>query len=154
MEALQGLMQFVSSRRIYRGEQILRRRQQKRQYFRNNFTAFVLNLVAIISTRSKCQMSVNFLEIEFQVQNGKWKFAVLSLFPSYQKSLRTRADLSALLRTVEQRACYVRTNEAIVRTQLMEQNGCETQTLLLYVFVDLKRHNVRQHSQHFYCIHQ
>ena len=67
MEALQGLMQFVSSRRIYRGEEILRRRQQKRQYFRNNFTAFVLNLVAIISTRSKCQMSVNFLEIEFQV---------------------------------------------------------------------------------------
>ena len=67
MEALQGLVQFVSSRRIYRGEQIRRRRQQKRQYFRNNFTAFVLNLVAIISTRLKCQMYVNFFEIEFQV---------------------------------------------------------------------------------------
>ena len=67
MEALQGLMPFVSSRRIYRGEQTRRRRQQKRQYFRNDFTAFVLNLVAIISTRLKCQMYVNFFEIEFQV---------------------------------------------------------------------------------------
>ena len=67
METLKGLMQFFSSRRIYWGEQIRWRRQQKRLYFRNDFTAFVLNLVAIILTRLKCQMYVNFFEIEFQV---------------------------------------------------------------------------------------
>ena len=67
METLKALMQFFSSRRIYWGEQIRWRRQQKRQYFRNDFTAFVLNLVAIISTRLKCQMYGNFFEIELQV---------------------------------------------------------------------------------------
>ena len=67
METLKGLMQFFSSRRIYWGEQIQWRRQQKRQYFRNDFTAFVLNLVAIISTRLKCQMYVTFFEFESQV---------------------------------------------------------------------------------------
>ena len=148
METLKALMQFFSSRRIYWGEQIRWRRQQKRQYFRNDFTAFVLNLVTIISTRLKCQMSVNFLEIDskFRIGNGNSLSCLYFLrrLLTYQRSLRT----------VEQRACYVRTNEAIVRTQLMEQNGCETQTLLLYVFVDLKGHNGRQHSQHFYCIHQ
>ena len=55
---------FFSSRRIYWGEQIRRRRrrlrQQKRQYFRNDFSEFVLNLVAIISTRLKCQMLADY----------------------------------------------------------------------------------------------
>ena len=61
METLKGLMHFFSSRRIDWGEQIQWRRHQKRQYFRNDFTAFVLNLiiiinlVAIISIRLKCQ---------------------------------------------------------------------------------------------------
>ena len=66
METLKGLMQFFSSRRIYWGEQIQWRRQQKRQYFRNDFTAFVLNLiiiinlVAIISIRLKFQMLADY----------------------------------------------------------------------------------------------
>ena len=40
-------------------------------------------------------------------------------------------------------------------TQLIEWNGSETrQTPLLYVFVDLKVHNVQKNSYHFDCIDQ
>ena len=39
--------------------------------------------------------------------------------------------------------------------QLIEWNGYETrQTPLLYVFVDLKVHNVQKNSYHFDCIDQ
>ena len=42
-----------------------------------------------------------------------------------------------------------------VKTQLIEWNGYEThQTPLLYVFVDLKVHNVQKNSYHFDCIDQ
>ena len=41
------------------------------------------------------------------------------------------------------------------RPQLIEWNGYETrQTPLLYVFVDLKVHNVQKNSYHFDCIDQ
>ena len=40
-------------------------------------------------------------------------------------------------------------------SQLIEWNGYETcQTPLLYVFVDLKVHNVQKNSYHFDCIDQ
>ena len=42
-----------------------------------------------------------------------------------------------------------------VGAQLIEWNGYETrQTPLLYVFVDLKVHNVQKNSYHFDCIDQ
>ena len=42
-----------------------------------------------------------------------------------------------------------------LKTQLIEWNGYETrQTPLLYVFVDLKVHNVQKNSYHFDCIDQ
>ena len=43
----------------------------------------------------------------------------------------------------------------ILISQLIEGNGHETrQTPLLYVFVDLKVHNVQKNSYHFDCIDQ
>ena len=43
----------------------------------------------------------------------------------------------------------------ILISQLIEWNGHETrQTPLLYVFVDLKVHNVQKNSYHFDCIDQ
>ena len=59
MEALKGLIAIFFVPGDW-GEQIRRRRQQKRHYFRNEFSAFVLKLVAIISTRLKCQMLANY----------------------------------------------------------------------------------------------
>ena len=42
-----------------------------------------------------------------------------------------------------------------IKPQLIEWNGYETrQTPLLYVFVDLKVHNVQKNSYHFDCIDQ
>ena len=42
-----------------------------------------------------------------------------------------------------------------IKAQLIEWNGYETrQTPLLYVFVDLKVHNVQKNSYHFDCIDQ
>ena len=44
---------------------------------------------------------------------------------------------------------------AFIMSQLIEWNGYETrQTPLLYVFVDLKVHNVQKNSYHFDCIDQ
>ena len=41
------------------------------------------------------------------------------------------------------------------QSSLIEWNGYETrQTPLLYVFVDLKVHNVQKNSYHFDCIDQ
>ena len=43
----------------------------------------------------------------------------------------------------------------LFQAQLIEWNGYETrQTPLLYVFVDLKVHNVQKNSYHFDCIDQ
>ena len=43
----------------------------------------------------------------------------------------------------------------LFEAQLIEWNGYETrQTLLLYVFVDLKVHNVQKNPYHFDCIDQ
>ena len=43
----------------------------------------------------------------------------------------------------------------LLNPQLIEWNGYETrQTPLLYVFVDLKVHNVQKNSYHFDCIDQ
>ena len=47
------------------------------------------------------------------------------------------------------------TKQSFISPSLIEWNGYETrQTPLLYVFVDLKVHNVQKNSYHFDCIDQ
>ena len=51
--------------------------------------------------------------------------------------------------------CEDETSDGELKPQLIEWNGYETrQTPLLYVFVDLKVHNVQKNSYHFDCIDQ
>ena len=52
-------------------------------------------------------------------------------------------------------AMLIRGRPLNVWAKLIEWNGYEThQTPLLYVFVDLKVHNVQKNSYHFDCIDQ
>ena len=56
---------------------------------------------------------------------------------------------------VSEQVLFLGRSEYSMPTQLIEWNGYETrQTPLLYVFVDLKVHNVQKNSYHFDCIDQ